>query len=915
MSLRTITHGLRRLLNPQAADRALDDEIHQYIIAAADEYVKSGMSRAEAERRARMDFGGVEAAKEAVRDAGWESIPDRVRRDVSFAVRTFGRNPGFTASVLVTLALGIGAATAMFSVLQAVLLRPLPYHEPDKLALIWTDDVRRGLHQEPTAYSTIQDWRRDASAFQGIAYFSVGRSAINDNGRRATARYSYTSGNTFAVLGVQPALGRTLTVEDERERLPVAVISHSLWQQQFHGDSAVIGRPLVLDGGEKGGASLRIVGVMPPTFYFPYRQTDIWIPATQYWRFSTESSERFPDWARRWTAVGRVRDGASIDDARDELERLGARLSTVHQTTIPDFPGFSTTVMPILDSVANRNLRTALWVLMGGVVLVLLVACANVANLLLARGAARHHELIVRQAIGASRGRLVGQLMVESLLLALIGGAAGLTLAWSTVRAIVAAGAGQVPRLNEASMSMPVLVFALCTAVAAGLIFGTVPAFGLTGTLNVGMRGSGTSRSRRMRQLLVVSECTIAIVLLAGAGLLLRSLGYLNAVDPGFDPSRTIAVRIEFPPDARTAGEESEKDRALRRHTVAAEVRRRVAALPGVEAAGYMDDLFIAGTGNESIAIPGRADLGMSPGELTEGSVSAGFFDALKVRLVLGRLLTDADVTAKINALWAPINNAGTLGERQARAVFEPVVVNTEFVRRFFPGENPIGKQFCVDPTNKTYWYTIVGVVSDMRRQGLAKQAIAQYFGPWLAMPMSRVDLLVRASGDPPQLSAPVRAAVQEVVPGAIVGGISTVESQLGAFHAQRSFQTVLLSIFAALAIALAAVGIFGVVHYTVSERAGELGIRIALGATPGRIRGLVIAQGMREPILGVVIGIALALAATRLLSAALFGVTATDPMTYAAVAGILLGVAAVACLIPAIRATRVDPITALRRE
>jgi predicted permease len=448
------------------------------------------------------------------------------------------------------------------------------------------------------------------------------------------------------------------------------------------------------------------------------------------------------------------------------------------------------------------------------------------------------------------------------------------------------------------------------------VIFGIAPALGLTSTLHSGAKASGNLQARRTRGLLVVAECAVAIVLLTGAGLLLRSLNQLRSVNPGFDPGGVLAVRLEFPPEqlSGAASQGTEKDRATRRYAIASDLERRVAAIPGVRTVGYMDDLFLAGSGHAVVTIPGQADLGNSV-ELTDAVVTPGFFETLRVPLVRGRYLTDADAATKIEALWAPVNNSGSLAEREARAVFEPVVVNVEFARRFFPGQNPVGKRFCIDPTNKTYWYVIVGVIGDMRRQGLAKNAIAQYYGPWVPMPSGRADLLVRATTDPLTITDAVRRVVREAVPGAIVADVSTVDSQLGAFHAQRDLQAKLLSIFAALAIGLAAIGIYGVVHYTVAERTRELGIRIALGATPARIRGLVLREGMRGPLIGVAIGLGAALAVTRVLSSALYGITPTDPMTYVGVTLLLLAVACVACLVPAVRATKVNPITALRRE
>ena len=946
--IRAVRHGLRSLFRRAEVDRELDDEVRHYIEQTTRENIRKGMSPEAAERAARIAFGGIEAAKEGVRRGGWEARVETLWKDLRYGVRGLRRAPAFTAIAIATLALGVGANTAMFSVVNAVILRPLPYRDGSRLAMIWTDDVRRDLHREPTAYRTIEDWRRETRAFQSIAYFSTGRTAVmtNDAVNRERTRNALVSANFFPTLGVAPIRGRWITTADEEQRAPVAVISYSLWQRRFGGTDDVIGKTLSTDlppdprtgtnglargdssyDKAKGGpGTLTVIGVMPPQFYFPDKAVEFWLPATTYWRFARESQERFPSWARRWTAIARLAPDASIDDARADLRRIGKQLTATYPNTIPDFPGFGTSVVPLLEFFAGTNLQATLWILLGSVGLVLLVACANVANLLLARGATRQREFAIRRALGAGRTRLIRQLIAESSVLAAVGGVSGVLIAaWGT-RVLSSVAAAYVPRADEITLDARVLAFAAVASVVAGLVFGLAPAFRVSavdaGDVLKDGHGTGSARLHRSRGLLVIAECSLAIVLLAGAGLLLRSLIGINAVQPGFDPRNVLTVRVELPPEARSTVDERTlaspiehaRSRSRAREEVVNAVVTRIQSLPGVEAVGLTDDFFIAGDPNKSITIPGRAD-SSSAGGLNNGMVSPGFFAAMRVPLKRGRYLTREDGFEKIRALSQLIITEWSLAEKERRAIAEPVVVNESFVRRFFPNEDPVGKKFCIDPTQKTYWYVIVGVVGDMHRSGLERDAFPEYYGPYLPSPTGRVDLLVRVARDPIALGPTVRREVTRMLPGSIVVSISTAEEGLGGFSAQRRFQTWLLMAFASLALLLAAVGIYGVVHYAVAERTREIGVRVALGATPAEVLALVIRQGMRMPAIGIVIGLASSIGLTRVMSHLLFNIGATDPLTFVGVGLTLGAVAVVACWLPARRAARVDPVQALRQE
>lgn len=922
--LRRIVVGVRRLISRETVDRELDDEVHQYIDLAIEEHLKAGLSRGEAERAARIAFGGVENVKEQLRSAGWDSALSTIWQDVRFAVRMLGRSRAFTAVTLATIVVGIGANTAMFSVVRAVMLRPLPYAHPEQLVMLWSESEARGLHEGPTAYQTAVDWRTSSRSFVDLATFSATTAAVMDEPRERLTGV-YASANLFPLLGVGPALGRVFTPREQDDRVTSVVLSHALWQRRFGGDSSVVGKTLRLDDSDKGGLpSLTVVGVMPESFAFPDRQTQFWVPATLYWRWERERTERFPSWARRWSVVGRLASGVSPAAARRELEAVGTRLNAEYPTTVPDFPGFVPRVVGLLDQVTGPQLQSTLWLLLGAVGLVLLIACANVAHLLLARGATRQHELATRRALGASRARLVRQMMVESLVLAVIGGVLGVGVAVVVTRTLGTIVATEIPRFDELRVDAGVVLFAVLASLATGIAFGTIPALSVTrvspgAALKEGGRSGNSARRRNTSGLLVVAECSLAVVLLVGAGLLLRSLAQLHGVDAGFKTERVLSLRVAFPRERSISAAEArttpnaDQVVASEREAALTAMLDRLATTTGVERAAFADDILIRGDADESITFPGRTDAPV--GQLYTSSVSPELFETLDIPLRSGRRLTRADAATKIRALWGSLSNPRLSLDQQSRvALAEPVVVNEAFVRRFFPGQDPVGKRFCVDPnSNKTYWYEIVGVVGDMHRQSLERQPIPEYFQTLL--PRASAELLVRTRADPLSLTPSVRRLVAEALPGSIVLDVTTLDRRMGDLSAQRRFQTSLLTAFALLAVLLAAIGVYGIVHYAVAERWRELGVRAALGAAPGDLFRDVVRRGMTFPVIGLTVGLAVAAGTSRLLTNLLFGIGRSDPVTIATAVGMLSAAAMVACYLPARRAARVDPIIALRSE
>jgi predicted permease len=921
MSLRAVRLGLRRLFDRNRADRDLSDEVAHYVELATAEHVRRGFSPEEAARRARVEMGSIEAVKERVRASGWEARVESFWQDVRYAARNLRGQRTFTLAAALTLTLGIGATTAMFSVVDGV-LRPLPLPRAHELALLFTDDIRRGLHRELTATLTIEDWQRLNTTFSGLAYYSSERATVAVRDGRQRTRLAFVSSNLFPLLAVPPHLGSWLPADDTPAATVPAVISHALWQNRFGGAADVIGQTLVLDDwqGKDARPAFVVTGVMPPRFAFPDRFTDVWTPAPTYWRWSRERVERFPSWARRWTVLGRLQPDVTVAAAERDFARISAQLNAMHPSAPHDFPGFAVSVVPLLDTVVGPSVQRALWVLMAAVIVVLAIACANVGNLLLARGAARQHELALRFALGASRWRVSRQLLIEALLLAALGGVGGVLLAVMASDALAVFGAGRLPRVDDIAVDRRVLFFAALASLVAGLTCGVLPALRATGgdacrrLRDAGALG-GSTRTRVVRATLVAAQCALAAILLVGAGLLVRSLARVYDVRSGFDAENVLVARVEFPRDTTPpAPGDSGAGLASTRMQAMDDLFARIAAHPDVEAVSFIDDLFIAGQGNASIAFPGSEATTVS-GQLQEAAVTPQFFRTLHVPLRDGRYLQSGDAVTKIRALWSPIERSLPLIEWARRAVAEPVVVNEAFVARFLADRRPIGERFCVDPTGKTYCYEIVGVVADMHRQGPEQPAIPEYYGPYFPVSGGRADLLVRTRAQSDAVSGMIRHTVNELFPGSVVVRIAAVDADFSAFTGQRRFHTTLLAGFAVLAVMLAAIGICSLVHYTVAQRMRELAVRVSLGARPGQVLRLVLASGLRAPFAGIVLGLLAALAGSRVLTHLMFEIEPSDAATFVSVGATLLAVALTACYLPAHRAARRDPVAVLRLD
>ncbi|HJQ25194.1 MAG TPA: ABC transporter permease [Blastocatellia bacterium] len=815
-----------------------------------------------------------------------------ILQDLRYGARVLMKKPGFTFIAVLTLALGIGANTAIFSVVNALLFRSLPYKNPERLVMIWETNHELPIPDPdrfPVSVAAFDDWRKQAESFEAVSIFDSQRFAFTGAGAPERVAGITTSAGFFDALGVSPILGRTYTEEEDRPGAnKVAVLSYALWQKRFGGDMEICGKTMQLDGD-----SYTIIGVMPQGMQFP-RAADLNAffqlpPQTELWTPMQLTAEQLTNRGSHSRAViARLKPGVSFAKAQAELDAIASR----NQQQYPNAKGWGAHLMPMQEQLVG-GMRPALLILLGAVGLVLLIACANVANLLLARAAARQKEMAVRMAMGASRWRLVRQLLTESLLLALIGGGLGVLLAVWGVDLLLAISPASIPRKNEITVDVAALGFTFAVALMTGVLFGLAPAFqvsrvNLNDVLKEGARGSTGGRTP-LRSLLVVAEVALSLVLLTGAGLLVRSFARLTGTDPGFDPHNVAAMNLSI------SSSHYEWDPKQRRFFK--QVLERMRTIPGALSVGAVSELPLSGSEEtDSFNIEGRpAPKTSSDDPLADFRfIDEGYFKTLAIPLITGRAFTEYD-----NDTAPPV-----------------VVINESLARRYFNGEDPVGKRVKFGSAEDSDpWATIVGVVRDIKHSGLDAEARPQLYFPYQQMLWGHLVIVVRSATDAQNLFDAMREAVWAVDKDQPITSLRTMESYLSDSVSQQRFNAVLLAGFALLALVLASVGIYGVMSYSVTQRTHELGIRMALGAKHGDVFRLVVIEGMRLALSGVALGLVGAFAATRLMSSLLFAVSATDPLTFAAISLILTGVALGACLVPARRATRVDPMVALRYE
>jgi predicted permease len=871
--LRILLFRLSGLVRSRRSDLEIDEEITSHLAEATEEYERQGLSPEEARGAARRSFGGVTQAREVYREVRSFIWLEELSRDLRYGLRTLRKSPAFTATATATLALAIGANTATFSVLNAVLLRPLPYRSPDQLAMLWTEDPTQNLREGRAALWDVEQWQGQSRTFADMATFdTVGTILTGSDGAEQIVGVSI-SPNLLPLLGVQAVLGRGFSTEDAEQGQRVVMISHRFWRARFEGSSDALGATLVINGSPS-----QIVGILPAGFQVARVEADVW---------QAHTTRRSVRGGQTWFVVGRLQPGVTFDQAQAEMSAVARRVND-QLPAVERNRGI--TVVPLSLYVVGPQSRLALWMLAGAVFCVFLIAAANVTSLSLAGATARAREMAVRAALGANAGRIVRQLLTENLLLAVVSGLMGILLAFGGIRLIRAYGPGNLPRLNDVSLDLRVLGWAVAISLLAGILVGLAPAIT---TLRRDLRPSGEegdrsvsggTSSRRIRRVLVVAEFALAIVLLVGAGLLVRSWWHVSNVDPGFTPERVLVMEIASPASVSVPAQRT--DLYLR-------VLEQIQAVPGVESAGIIDDLFSSNP-REHVLTVERDGTVSERLRLIRDEISPDFFRAIGTPLLRGRFFSTDD-----------------------RPDAPPAaIINDAMARRSWPGHDPVGRRFKLGPRDSdSPWYTVVGVVGDMRRQGLEREALPQIFVSLTQNPPSRnVGLFIRTSlEDPLTMAGAVRAAVRRVEKNAPIYAVAPLEQQLGTYLAQRRFQTSLLIGFSVVALLIAAVGIYGLIQYSIATRTQEIGLRMAIGAQAGDIFRMIIREGLTLSLTGVAIGLVGALWLGSLASSLLFGVTASDPLTFTTVSLLLTAVAVAACYFPARRAMRVDPIVALR--
>jgi predicted permease len=900
----TIPLRLRSLFRRRRADAELDAELRDHLQQKIAHFTASGMPPEEAHRQALIALGGIEQTKEKCRDARRTNYLHDLAQDLRFAARMLRKSPGFTAVAILTLALGIGANTAIFSVMDATLLRPLPYNSPDQLVMVWGTEHGNGNRGMVFSSPNFLDLKDHNRVFANMAAFDGAELTLSDVDVPENIRVGRVTPDFFKVLQAQPAFGRTfLPAEGQAGQEHVVILSYALWNRRFASDPAIVGKTIRL-----GGMPYAVVGVLPRDFGFSipdyYSTKDAWVPAV----LSRDNAQRTHNYLN---VIARLKPGVTLRQAQADVDTVVAGLAHAYPNVVHASPTLETEpemdehsgvmsgikLNPLHDEIFG-DISPLLWILFGAVGFVLLIACANMANLQLARASSRQKEIAVRRALGASHGRLVRQLLTESVLLALIGGVLSLVLVVWAIRLLT--GLAGLPQGTSITIGFSIVAYCLLLSLLAGILFGLVPAFqtllaSQTESLKEGGQTTGSGNdARRLRSLLTISEIALSMILLIGAGLLIRSfIGLLN-VNPGFQMQNILTLDLELPKYAYP--------QATQQAAFYTQLLNRIAALPGVNGAAAINDLPLTrNSDSDTFNIERRTP---APGVSAAGGcqdrlVTPDYFRVMGIPLIQGRTFTNEDAGST-----PPV-----------------VVVSQSFARRFFPNENPIGQRLTFgDVTAAASWATIVGVVGDVRDLGLDSKPDINVYAPYEQNvlpynPLRFMSLVVKTPSNPNSLASAVLSVIRGIDKNLPLPAAEPMTAVYAASISARRFNMLLLTLFAAIATILAGIGIYGVISYSVARRTHEIGIRMALGANPRNVLALILGQGLLMAIAGVGIGLAGAFALTRVLKNMLFAITPTDFATFAAVSVLLISIALLATYIPARRAMKVDPIVALRYE
>ena len=875
-----LLYRLRALFRRKMLDRELDEELQYHLDREAEKYRRVEASADVAIRSAKLALGGPEQVRQQCLEARGTRLLDDLMQDLRYGVRSLTSSLGFTTVTVLTLALGIGACTAIFSIVNAVLLRSLPYKDPGRLVYLYTPNSHLKLPVEDfdLSYADFSDLQQQSHSFSNMTLFQQDTYSLASQNAAIRVGGARVDNNFFPTLGSQAEIGRGIDSRDaEAGHDGVVVIGHALWEQMFSADPEILSRSLQLDG-----KAYQIIGVMPGEFQYPREtepsanlpkaQTQVWVPLllSPHEKADRDDEAGF--------ALARLKPGVSSAQAQAEMASIMVRLDLLHN---PAMRGWGAYVKPFRE-MAVGSVRPLMWLLLGAVSLVLLIACGNAANLLLARSASRTHELGVRATLGAGRSRMIRQMLTESTMLGLAGGLAGVLLAHLCVRALLRLDPGNVPRLNEAAVDLRVLLFAVIVSLLTSVLFGILPALSasrinLVEFLKSGGRRGGVGSRNRLRSGVIVAEVALVVILLAGAGVLLRSYARVESVNTGFSRS-TVSMNIKL--DTRYRPEQG---RAFFQNLL-----NQLAAIPGVKAVGAVDELPFTGESLTFFWVAGYANQREQLVEIR--NATPHYFAAMGTPLLAGRDFSDHDLSG-----GPPV-----------------IIINQAFAKNYFSGRDPIGRQIFMRQRDFP-WRTIVGVVGDVHNVSLEEAAAPQVFEPFWQTDAAYITILSVLPAK--ELASTVRSTLHGIDPNLAIADIRTMREVVSQANARRLFQTTLLTIFAAIALLLALVGFYGLLAYSVKQRTAEIGVRIALGAPRARVLGMVLRQGFELAAVGLFIGLTGALAFTRTLSSLLYGVGARDPVTFMVVPALLLLVVLPASLIPAWRATGVEPVTALRYE